>query len=110
MRQLFWASAALLVYTYAVYPFLLIVLGASAQLARDLRFGLSRRSRRARRGGGVPRVSIVFAAHNEEAVIARKMANCAGLDYPAGSLEILVGCDGCTDATAAHARAAAPLN
>jgi len=109
VRQLFWGSAALLVYTYAVYPVLLIVLGAVAQLSRDLRFGLSRRSRRAHRGSR-PRVSIVFAAHNEEAVIARKMANCARLDYPAGSLEILVGCDGCTDATAAHARAAAPLN
>ena len=109
MRQVFWGSAALLVYTYAVYPGLLIVIGAVAQLTRDLRFGLSRRSRRARRES-CPRVSIVFAAHNEEAVIGRKMANCADLAYPARSLEILVGCDGCTDATAARARAAAPPN
>jgi cellulose synthase/poly-beta-1,6-N-acetylglucosamine synthase-like glycosyltransferase len=109
VRQLFWGSAALLMYTYAVYPLLLIVFGAVAQLTRDLRFGLSRRSRRACRAAR-PRVSIVFAAHNEEAVIARKMANCAALDYPPESLEILVGCDGCTDATAARARAAAPLN
>jgi cellulose synthase/poly-beta-1,6-N-acetylglucosamine synthase-like glycosyltransferase len=52
----------------------------------------------------------VFAAHNEEAAIAQKMVNCAQLDYPAESLEILVGCDGCTDATAALARSAALLN
>ena len=109
MRQVFWASAALLVYTYTVYPGLLIVLAAVVQLARDLRFGLSRQHRRAGRESR-PRVSIVFAAHNEEAVIAQKMANCADLAYPAGSLEILIGCDGCTDATAARARAAALPN
>src|SRR5262249_10540473 len=57
-----------------------------------------------------PHVSIVFAAHNEEAVIARKMANCAGLNYPVGALEVLVGCDGCTDATASRARASALPN
>jgi cellulose synthase/poly-beta-1,6-N-acetylglucosamine synthase-like glycosyltransferase len=32
------------------------------------------------------------------------MANCARIDYPAASLEILIGCDGCTDRTASFAR------
>lgn len=111
MRLIFWISVGLLVYTYGGYPLVLIVLASLKQLTSDLRFGLARRTRRASRDtADCPRVSIVFAAHNEEAVIARKMLNCARLDYPARSLEILVGCDGCTDATAAFARVAAPPN
>ena len=111
MRLIFWISVGLLLYTYGVYPLVLIVLASLKQLTSDLRFGLTRRPRRVRRDtADCPRVSIVFAAHNEEAVIARKMLNCARLNYPARSLEILVGCDGCTDATAAFARFAAPAN
>jgi cellulose synthase/poly-beta-1,6-N-acetylglucosamine synthase-like glycosyltransferase len=111
MEWMFWISVALLLYTYGGYPIVLIALGSLQQLKSDLRFGLARRTRRARRDAAdCPRVSIVFAAHNEEAVIAQKMRNCARLDYPAGRLDILVGCDGCTDATAALARAAAVPN
>jgi cellulose synthase/poly-beta-1,6-N-acetylglucosamine synthase-like glycosyltransferase len=111
VRLMFWSSVALLLYTYGGYPLVLIVLGSLRQLISDLRFGMARRTRRASRDtADRPRVSIVFAAHNEEAVIAQKMANCAHLDYPAESLEILVGCDGCTDATAALARSAALPN
>ena len=105
---MFWISVGLLLYTYGGYPFVLVVLGSLKQLKSDLAFGLARRTRRASRNeADRPRVSIVFAAHNEAAVIAQKMLNCANLDYPAESLEILIGCDGCTDATAALARAAA---
>lgn len=113
MKLIFWVSVGLLLYTYGGYPIVLIALGSFKQLTSDLRFGLARRTRRTARAAAAvahPRVSIVFAAHNEESVIARKMKNCAQLDYAADSLEILVGCDGCTDATAARARAAAPSN
>ncbi len=110
MRLIFWISVGLLLYTYGIYPLVLIAVGSVKQLKSDLRFGLARRTRRASRDAACPRVSIVFAAHNEEAVIAQKMANCARLDYPAESLEVLVGCDGCTDATAALARVTALPN
>jgi cellulose synthase/poly-beta-1,6-N-acetylglucosamine synthase-like glycosyltransferase len=111
VRLMFWTSVGLLLYTYAGYPLALIVLASLQQLKRDLRYGLARRTRRASRDtADCPRVSIVFAAHNEEAVIAQKMLNCARLEYPIEALEILVGCDGCTDATAALARAAAMPN
>ena len=102
---MFWISVGFLLYTYGIYPLVLVAVGSLNQLKSDLRFGLARRTRRASRDtADCPRVSIVFAAHNEEAVIARKMLDCARLDYPAESLEILLGCDGCTDATAARAR------
>jgi cellulose synthase/poly-beta-1,6-N-acetylglucosamine synthase-like glycosyltransferase len=111
MRVMFWVSVGILLYTYGGYPLLLIALGSLRQLKSDLRFGLSRHTRRVPRDRAeCPRVSIVFAAHNERSVIEQKMRNCARLDYPAASLEILVGCDGCTDGTAAIARAAAPPN
>jgi cellulose synthase/poly-beta-1,6-N-acetylglucosamine synthase-like glycosyltransferase len=107
VKLVFWVSVGLLLYGHAGYLLVLIALGALKQTRSDLQFGLARQTRRARdRQAASPRVSIVFAAHNEEAVIADKMANCARLDYPAELLEILVGCDGCTDRTAACARLA----
>lgn len=106
MRVLFWLSVGLLLYTYGGYPLILIAMGGLRQLKSDLRFGLGRRTRRASRTGvESPRVSIICAAYNEEAVIAQKMRNCEALDYPLESFEILIGCDGCTDATATIARA-----
>ncbi|HEY7291829.1 MAG TPA: glycosyltransferase family 2 protein [Vicinamibacterales bacterium] len=110
MHSTFWISIGLLFYTYVAYPLALLVVGSVGQLLSDARFGLARRTRRAGRGDVRPRVSIVFAAHDEAAVIAQKMANCARLDYPADRIDILVGCDGCSDGTAALARAAAPDN
>jgi cellulose synthase/poly-beta-1,6-N-acetylglucosamine synthase-like glycosyltransferase len=51
-----------------------------------------------------PAVSLIVAAHDEEAVIAEKVRNAIALDYP--DYEIIVACDGCTDATAERAREA----
>jgi cellulose synthase/poly-beta-1,6-N-acetylglucosamine synthase-like glycosyltransferase len=55
-------------------------------------------------------VSLVFAAHNEAAVIEEKLRNCAALAYPAERLEVLIGCDACTDNTVPLARAAGISN
>lgn len=107
MKSIFWISAGLTLYTYAVYPVLLLMLASLRQAWTDLDFALHRRNhRRVAPPAFSPSVSLVFAAYNEEQVMARKMANCAALDYPAGRLEILVGCDGCTDRTVELARAA----
>jgi len=54
----------------------------------------------------LPFVSAIVAAHNEERVIEEKVANLRSLDYPKELLEVIVSCDGCTDRTAALARAA----
>jgi glycosyltransferase involved in cell wall biosynthesis len=51
----------------------------------------------------LPHVSLVVAAHQEEQVIGAKVANALALDYPRERLEIVVACDGCTDATARRA-------
>src|SRR5436305_10029616 len=95
----FWVSIALLVYTQLGYPVVLLVW--------------------ARVGGrtapgpppppppeALPVVSLIVAAHDEEAVIGAKVADALRLDWPRGRLEVIVCCDGCTDRTAQHARRA----
>ncbi len=54
----------------------------------------------------MPSLSLIVAAHDEESVIATKVANALALDYPRELLEVIVTCDGCTDATAERAREA----
>ncbi len=46
-------------------------------------------------------MSILIAAHNEEAVIAERLRNALAVDYPADRLEVVVASDGCTDRTTA---------
>ena len=107
MKILFWISAGMVLYTYVGYPFLLLVVASLRQAFSDFRFALRGGQRRLRwTGECLPSVSLVFSAYNEAAVIEAKMRNCAELDYPPEQLEILVGCDGCTDRTAELARAA----
>jgi cellulose synthase/poly-beta-1,6-N-acetylglucosamine synthase-like glycosyltransferase len=44
-------------------------------------------------------------AYNEARHVAAKLRNLARLDYPPGRLRVILACDGCSDATAAIARA-----
>jgi cellulose synthase/poly-beta-1,6-N-acetylglucosamine synthase-like glycosyltransferase len=90
----FWASVALLVYTHVGYP---------------LALWLVARARRTRGGhavGELPRVSLIVAAYDEDAVIARKVENALALDYPREKLELIVASDGSSDRTVELAREA----
>ncbi len=51
-------------------------------------------------------MSLIVCAHNEEGVIAAKVANALALDWPRELLEVVVCSDGSDDATVAAARAA----
>lgn len=106
MKFLFWSSLGVVFYTFFVYPIILVIFGSFSQVWKDLRFALNRRDRRTGRSESLPRVTLIIAAHNEESVIADKLRNCLELEYPADRLEILLGCDGCTDDTVAIASAA----
>jgi glycosyltransferase involved in cell wall biosynthesis len=90
----FWVSVALIVYTHAGYPLLLIGL---ARLRPAARWPAADR----------PTVSLIVAAHDERDVIEEKVRNALGLDYPSERLEVIVASDGSTDGTAQLARAAA---
>lgn len=48
--------------------------------------------------------SIILPVHNEEKRIASKLQDCLNLEHQRGCLEVIVACDGCTDATEEIAR------
>jgi cellulose synthase/poly-beta-1,6-N-acetylglucosamine synthase-like glycosyltransferase len=83
----FWMSLALLGYVYVGYP---LLVWAWARLS----------PRPVQREPIAPPVSVLVVARNEQRTIARRIENLLGLDYPRRRLEILVGSDGSTDATA----------
>jgi cellulose synthase/poly-beta-1,6-N-acetylglucosamine synthase-like glycosyltransferase len=59
-----------------------------------------------RRFDATPSVAVIVAAHNEEAVIGRRIENLRALDYPSESVEIIVTSDASTDTTEGLAEAA----
>lgn len=95
LEIVFWAVAALLVYSYAGYPLLLMALGRV----------LTPEAVHPRKSGKAPRVSIVVAAYNEEAVIGAKIKGALELDYPPDRLDVWVASDGSTDRTEEIVRA-----
>ena len=95
LAAIFWVSTALIVYTHVGYPLVLRVLVA-----------LRRPGRPPREPAELLRVSLIVAAHDEEEVIAAKVADALALDYPRECLELIVASDGSGDATAERARAA----
>jgi cellulose synthase/poly-beta-1,6-N-acetylglucosamine synthase-like glycosyltransferase len=98
LEAVFWASVALIVYTHAGYPVLLWLLVRLFRPERLLpEYG---------RAEELPRVSLIVAARDEEAVIADKVRNALALDYPPERLELIVASDGSGDRTVELARAA----
>jgi cellulose synthase/poly-beta-1,6-N-acetylglucosamine synthase-like glycosyltransferase len=100
LEIVFWVAASAVVYTYVLYPALLYGLVLLGQVGRDVRFILKGTDPTVSRTvPTTPRVSLIIAAHNEEAIIGDKLLNSLALDYPANQLEILVASDGSTDRT-----------
>ncbi len=109
----FWACAAMIVWTQLGYALALVI---AARILRPAPLShYARRPRSPVRGEAdrdissqapeLPRsVSLIVAAHDEQEVIASKVANALALEYPRERFELIVVCDGCTDATAARAR------
>jgi cellulose synthase/poly-beta-1,6-N-acetylglucosamine synthase-like glycosyltransferase len=88
---MFWASCAAVLFAYLGYPILLLLL--SSWLGRSARVP-------AGVGEDLPTLSLLIAAHNEEAVIEERIRNALQMDYPAEKLEIVVASDGSVDDTA----------
>lgn len=86
MRWVFWISIAFVLYTLVGYQALLWI--------------FSRLKRRKHICNEVtPFVSIIVVVHNEAATVCQKVVNTLALDYPKDKIEILLGADGCQDAT-----------
>lgn len=73
------------------------------------RFVLAAFYRRPPDAGIEPRVAIVVPSFNEGEAVARTIAACSAVDYPADRLEIVCIDDGSTDDTLEHARLAAAV-
>lgn len=86
MQILFWGSLSEIFFVYFGYPILLRlgILGSRIDFVR---------------GGQLPSISVIVAAHNEESTIERKIISLIGADYPRELVEILVGSDGSSDKT-----------
>ncbi len=80
----------LLLYTYLIYPVILIFM---ANLRRQ------RRGDEGQKEMSFPYVSMVVSAYNEEKDIRGKIENFLSLDYPKEKLELVIGSDGSTDRT-----------
>jgi cellulose synthase/poly-beta-1,6-N-acetylglucosamine synthase-like glycosyltransferase len=95
LQVIFWLCAALIVWTQLGYA---LALAALARLRPGGAAG--------EEPSQLPRVTLIVAAHDEQQVIAAKVANVLALDYPRERLQLIVACDGCSDATAQRAREA----
>jgi hypothetical protein len=115
LEIVFWLCSALIVWTQAGYALALALADRALALvsrgpsqppgagAGELGAGAGEPSDGA---AGPPALSLIVAAHDEEGVIEAKLANALALDYPRERLQLIVACDGCSDATATRARAA----
>ena len=86
LEIVFWLSVVAIVYTYAGYPLLLILLSTV-------------RGNPIRRVAHTPTVTVIIAAYNEERDLAAKLENTLLLDYPKSHLEVIVTSDCSQDRT-----------
>src|SRR3954453_7945344 len=93
-----WTSLGLILYAHVGYP-LLLALIARLRRRAPATSGTD--------GTGLPRVTLIVAAHDEEAVIERRVENALALDYPPERLDVIVASDGSRDRTVELVRAAA---
>ena len=92
---IFWACLGGVVYVYLGYPLLVWSLSKW--------FGRRHQASRVE-DEQLPSLTLLIAAHNEEAVIEDRIRNALAMDYPSEKLDILIACDGCHDATPAIVR------
>jgi len=86
MKLIFWICFAATCYAYLGYLLL---------LSLYVRF----RSRPILKSSYYPTVSVIIAAHNEQANLPAKLQNLRELDYPKDLLQVVIASDGSTDAT-----------
>jgi cellulose synthase/poly-beta-1,6-N-acetylglucosamine synthase-like glycosyltransferase len=84
MIFLFWLCVALVLWVYAGYPLLLLLITRLSS------------GKTVQRGMITPPVTLIISAYNEGQIIRKKLENSLALDYPRDLLEIIVISD-CSD-------------
>lgn len=92
MTVAFWTVAGLLVYSYAGYGLLILLLARLSAMRDKIDDGST--------PSGPLRASLLIAAHNEASTIRDKLENAMSLDTGPHDLEVVVVSDGSTDGTA----------
>jgi cellulose synthase/poly-beta-1,6-N-acetylglucosamine synthase-like glycosyltransferase len=105
LEILFWLSCAAIVWTQAGYA---VALAIAVRLRQRSRTEPPEHTRGEApiNQSPLPSLTLIVAAHDEQSVIAAKVANALAVDYPRELLEVIVACDGCSDHTAEQARQA----
>jgi len=98
-------SGYMVIYHHIGYPLILRLLHKKMPVAIQQTY--QRQYTASDRDNELPLVAIVIPAYNEAQWIAEKIRNLAALDYPSSQLQVIIGCDGCTDNTFELATAAA---
>jgi len=100
MELLFWASVAVIIYSYFLYPLILFIFSGIKQAISDTKYLWRRRQRRTINIKDYPAVTVIIAAYNEESCIKARVENLLALDYPQDKITFLIGSDGSRDQTA----------
>ena len=90
-EAVFWLSVVALIYTYAGYPLLVLLVSRL-------------RGQEVRREKFEPSVTVIITAYNEERDLRLKLENTLLLDYPPEKMEVIVASDCSTDKTDEIAR------
>jgi glycosyltransferase involved in cell wall biosynthesis len=91
MEFLFFVMVLGVVYSYALYPWILKCIPVRQRVQRQAATEL-------------PALSLIITAHNEEKRLREKLENTFPIDYPRDKLEIIIASDCSTDATDAIAQ------
>ncbi len=99
LQLVFFMSVFLIIYTYLLYPVLLVFINMILQAIRDIKYVNKNIERRINNTIDNPQVAIVIAAFNEEKHIAERVENLLTIDYPEDKYKIYIGSDASDDGT-----------
>lgn len=88
---IFWISVIGIIHSYLFFPLILNIKAKGKKQNNDV---YSKDAKEL-----LPKVSILLAAYNEEAVIEEKIKSTFNTSYPIENIEFLIGSDASTDAT-----------
>jgi len=94
----FWISFFVILYVFALYPLMLIILNKLLTQENNNRV-ISKEFNRY-----TTRTSVLIPAFNEEKNIRGRIEDILGCDYPRDRMEIIVASDGSTDSTVEYAK------
>jgi poly-beta-1,6-N-acetyl-D-glucosamine synthase len=85
----FWISLGILFYCYIGYGILIFLLVTTKRLVSP--------KKEHKIPAGLPSVTLIVTAYNEEKILEQKIKNTLAIDYPAGQLELIFVTDGSID-------------